>query len=881
MDRTVHPGARRPELGMSLVELMVAVSIISIGLLAFTSSFRFISHSIRDSRARSLAISLAQEKIENLKDIPYHKLQLTTVTVTNSNFSPAITYDSINYPPETIRIGGITYTRGMYVSLTRMTGNEVSATSSIYPDSGLKFVTTYVMWEQRGEWKKYELENLYENPNVDPLDATLTGAVKTSAGVGLPGATVTILEKQDWNGTSGTGGSYLFRVHGGTYSIRASSAGFYDSTLTDILINEGALLTTNFSLIAIGSGAVSGNVFISSHLVISQVVVATDTRVGDAADPDLVAEVEYIMLFNPTTYQINIGANWWSSRNVPYYYDPQAGTTVGWWQFMDVIRSTYVLPNQGYVVASSSWFMVSDRWVRADAHYNDGNAAVNADLMTDDGPGSVLIYDPNTGFVYDKVGWSDNTYDVTAIGSFWYEGTPVPDPACTDGIGKGNFLVRFSSPGALGEGQYAWAYDTENNTIDFVGPHASCALAIHHPLMDWDGVGPLRPYSTYGSSQTQIGGIPAVGAFVIADDLLAQTTIAYRATLTNMFGQVQPFARYSLTGVSTGTWTVLIASGNFYTQISSVVVPLASGVSIPNSVTTPVQPASGVHVAAATQTAVGGYISGLVLNTAGSPIPNISVIAGGNSKTTGSNGRFFAPVSVGPQTLIVNPNNANSVYSEYVDEVTVTRGQVNASTITLSQAGTLTGFITPDGTSGLPNIEVTANRAGAQWGAGVTDTSGAFYIKNLSTGTYDIQPVLDPLDVWTPSSFTVTTQASRMIHVGTFTVTGAEGKLGGSVTYNGAAVTIGALILVSTATLASTPPAIVASSSPAQAVIYAASSKADGTYLLDVRGSTSTSYRVHAYVPIVGPTSVTISTKVYTGIVVYSTGTTTLNIAVP
>ncbi|MBI5597463.1 MAG: carboxypeptidase regulatory-like domain-containing protein [Elusimicrobia bacterium] len=881
MDRTLHPGARRPEIGMSLVELMVAVSIISIGLLAFTSSFRFISHSIRDSRARSLAISLAQEKIENLKDIPYHKLQLTTVTVTNSHFSPAITYDAINYPPETIRIGGITYTRGMYVSLTRLTDNEITATSSLYPDSGLKFVTTYVMWEQRGEWKKYELENLYENPNVDPLDATLQGVVKTSAGTGLPGATVTILEKQDWNGTSGTGGSYLFRVHAGTYSIRASSAGFYDSTLMNVLIDEGALLTTNFSLIAVGSGAVSGNVFISSHLVVSQVVVATDTRVGDAGDPDATAEVEFVMLFNPTTYQIDMTANWWNSRNVPYYYNPQAATSVGWWQFMDVIHSTYISPNHGYVVASSSWFMVDNQWIRADANYNNVNASVNADLMSDDGPGSVMIYDPFTGFRYDKVGWSGDTYNITAIGNSWYEGTPLADAACADGIGKGNFIIRFSSPGVMGSGQYSWSYDTGDNSVDFVGTHVACAAGVHHPLMEWNGLGPLRPFSMYGSSQTQIGGIPAVSAFVIADDLLAQTTIAYQATLTNMFGQVQPFARYSLTGVSTGTWTVFIATGDFYTQISSVVVPLASGVSIPNSVTTPVQPGSGVHIAAATQTAVGGYLSGLVLNTAGSAIPNISVIAGGNSKTTGANGRFFAPVSVGPQTLIVNPNNANSVYSEYVDEVTVARGQVNASTITLSQAGTLTGFITPDGTSGLPNIEVTANRAGAQWGAGVTDTSGAFYIKNLSTGTYDVQPVLDPLDVWTPSSFTVTTQASRMIHVGTFTVTGAEGKLGGAVTYNGSAVTIGALILVSTATLPSTPPAIVASSSPAQAVIYAASSKADGTYLLDVRGSTTTSYRVHAYVPVVGPTSVTISTKVYTGVIVYSTGTTTLNIAVP
>ena len=869
MDKTFRPGRRRPQLGLSLVELMVAVSIISIGLLAFTTSFRLISHSIRDSRARSLAISLAQEKIENLKDVPYHKLQVTTVTVTNANFSPAVSYDAVNYPPETIKIGGITYTRGMYVSLTRLTGNEVTATSSMYPDSGLKFVTTYVMWEQRGEWKKFELENLYENPNVDPLDATLQGVVKTNTGAGLPGATVTILEKQDWNGTSGSGGSYLFRVHGGTYSIRASSAGFYDQTMTDVLINEGAQLTTNFSLIAIGSGAVSGNVFVSSHLVISMVVAATETYTGDM----VLRDVEFVMLFNPTTYTIDIGsagAKW----NL-WYFNSQTSTWTAPGNLMTTTVSTYVPPNTGYIVASSSWFMIADRWIRADAFYG----VEGRDYITNDDSGMVLLYQPAWGFWADRVGWADD--DTVPPNSLYYEGSYIPDSACSDGIGEGNFLIRYASPTTIGEGFYAWAYDTGNNAVDFASPASACSL-VPTPFMNWAVVDPLRPTGKLmNSTQTAIGGVPAVGAFVIGDDLLAQTTIAYQATVTNEFGQVQPFARYSLTGVSTGTWKVLIATKSFYTEISNVVVPLAGGVSIPNSVTSPVQPAPGVFVAAATQTAVGGYISGLVLNTAGSPIPNISVIAGGTSKTTGSNGRFFSAVSTGPQTLIVNTSNANSVYSEYVTQVTVGIGQVNTSTITLAQAGTLTGFVTPDGTSGLPNIEVTANRSGAQWGAAVTDTSGAFYIKNLSTGTYDISPVLDPLDVWAPSSFTVTTVASRMIHVGTFTVTGAQGKLGGSVYYNGNPVTIGALVLVSTATLPSTPPAIVASSSPAQAVIYAASSKADGSYLLEVRGSTSTSYRVHAYVPVVGPNSVTVSTKVYTGVVVYSSGTTTLDITVP
>ena len=74
---------------------------------------------------------------------------------------------------------------------------------------------------------------------------------------------------------------------------------------------------------------------------------------------------------------------------------------------------------------------------------------------------------------------------------------------------------------------------------------------------------------------------------------------------------------------------------------------------------------------------------------------------------------------------------------------------------------------------------------------------------------------------------------------------------------------------------------MVASSSGAQAIIYSASSKADGTYSVDVRGSTTTAYRVHAYVPVTSPTAVTTTQQVTTGVMVYSTGTTTLNLTIP
>ncbi|PJB26534.1 MAG: hypothetical protein CO113_03185, partial [Elusimicrobia bacterium CG_4_9_14_3_um_filter_62_55] len=186
-----------------------------------------------------------------------------------------------------------------------------------------------------------------------------------------------------------------------------------------------------------------------------------------------------------------------------------------------------------------------------------------------------------------------------------------------------------------------------------------------------------------------------------------------------------------------------------------------------------------------------------------------------------------------------------------------------------------------DGTSILPNVQVAATKSGAQYGLATSDDSGNFYIRNLATGTYDVAPILDPMESYSPLSVSTTVSPGTTIDIGTFTVSGALGTRSGTIKNSNLPVTSGALILVSTATLAATPAAIVASSSPAQGVIYAASSLADGTYSVGVRGSTSTTYNVSAYIPVITGSGVTITTKTYSGVSVTVNGETTLNIAIP
>lgn len=866
---------RRGRLGLTLVELLVAISIISIGMLGFTGSFRFITHSIRDARAKSLALSLAQEKVENLKNTPYHKLQISTQVVTYTNVTPNQICDEVNYPPETIRVGGITFTRCVYISLTRVNDHVVDELSALYPDSGLKWVEVTVMWDQRGSTKRLNLNNLHENPNVQPLNATVKGAVTDSSGSPIPGAVVTVLDKADWEDATDAAGSYLFQVNEGSYFIRASSAGYHDLVYSSVTVAEADILTTNFFLTPIATGTVSGNVFYSSHLVIAQVVLATTTRIGDAADPLEMGDVEYVMLFNPTTFTINMTAASSSPGGTIYYRrGGSPNTTHTYNDMMTTLTSTFVPPNKGYLIANASWFLIADTWVRADASYGAG-----LNYLDETEAGSVIIYRWSDSFFVDRVAWGA---DGVSEYNGWYDGTPLADSACADGIGQGNLIIRYSSPTTIADsGVYAWAYDSGNNTLDFAGPHVTCAAGLSHPLMNWSDIGPIRPYSTFDSTQTVIGGLPAYGALVTANDLIGGTTNAYLAHVTNDFGQSQPYARFQLNGVSTGTWTVLVATKQFYSEISGVVVPNLGGVSIPNSVTEPAEPGAGVHIVRTTQPAIGGYVNGLVRNANGAALAGIAVIAGGTPVTTSSNGRYFAAVATGSISVVINANYANASYQESVQLVDVEVGELLTVSADLSERGVVMGYVTSDGNSVLPNIQVTASRSGQQFGAATSDSSGNFYFRNLTTGTYQIEPTLDPLEIWSPSSYTAVAVAGATVHVGTFVITGAQSMVTGSVMVNGELVTTGALILISTGVIPATPPAIVASSAAAQTVIYSGSSKADGTYEIEVRGSTTTTYRVSAFVPVISGDAVTISTKSYSGVVVTSTGGATRDIVIP
>jgi hypothetical protein len=155
-----------------------------------------------------------------------------------------------------------------------------------------------------------------------------------------------------------------------------------------------------------------------------------------------------------------------------------------------------------------------------------------------------------------------------------------------------------------------------------------------------------------------------------------------------------------------------------------------------------------------------------------------------------------------------------------------------------------------------------------------TGNDGRFTTVNIATGAYNVELALDDIETYSPVSPAVTVTGGGNSFVSTFTVSGALGAITGSVSLGGVPLRTGALIVVTTATLAGGPPAL-SSATLTGSPYYIASSLEDGTYRVDVRQSTTTTYRVYAYYVTYGGATPTINTLSTSGVGVLSGQTVT------
>jgi prepilin-type N-terminal cleavage/methylation domain-containing protein len=784
--------------GVTLIELMVAVAVLSIGILGMVGSFRYLNLGIHTAKGRSLANNLAQEKIELLKNRSYYRVLVTTATLEDANFSPSFRYDTAPNGVETVNVGGIAFERRVYIR--KVAENAAGGLSYLDwddPDPGLKEILVYVVWREGGTWKKSELRNLRENPDRVSLSAAFSGNVKAS-GVNLEGVAVKTRENPARAGVTGADGNYSFAIEPGSYTLVASKPGYFSGTSPLLNVAANNTMTQDFVLTRMSSGTITGTVYVRDHLVIGQVVGSTVSAGWDQ---------EYVEIYNPTTWTWTVDGRIGLKYQRAAMDDPSKRT----------IQLNYVtgsVPSGGFYLFANTGTVVAAGVVRAaDAVWSDLNPVADfpdfanqrniirvADEGGGEGAGALELYRTADGSAVDVLGWNKND---AAKSAPFYE---TAGYAQTIGLQRGEQYVRFASSSGM-NASYGPAYDSNRNNTDF---------GEYNPV----SVAP----SNSGVTKPVVSGAPGAGAIVFADDGLSTPVTAGAA------------GTFSLAGVATGYWTVYASSGVAYSSVAYY-----GGTA--DGYTT----SAGVITLATT--AICGYVSGRVATVANVPLANILVHSPMSLQDvrTDPQGNYLLPVFPSTAAVYTNYQMDNSLYIEGSSDGVVTApGRLTGGLdFVLSEGGKLTGWVTTNGTDALPDIPVIAFKEGVSQKEGISDSDGYFEITRLSTGTYLIEPQLDTGESAAPSTFTVTLTAGASIFAGTFTVSGAMGYVSGTVAAGGKAVTTGVLIYATTMTITSNPPAINSALRDGSNVYYAVSSNAVGTYSLPVRGGYT--YNVYAW----------------------------------
>lgn len=847
--------------GATLTELMIATAVMTIGVVGLTGSFINVQKGIQFAKNKTLASNLAQEKIQILTQKNYYEVLVSPAANFRVDVVPNVTYDTVYFPPETILEGGVTYTRYTYVQVV----TEDPGTGAIVieppqtPDTGLRLITVSVVWSVGGNPQQLTVNTVLTNPSSVMAISVVQGTIRdASTGTPIAGAVANMAENMGWRATTPANGQFSINASIGNFTLIASAQGYY-TQFKPISIPANSVVTQNFDLVSKGSGTVTGTVWMNPNIVISQVVVDTYTWCISSGGVLSQQDVEYVELFNPTTSPVYIGntGDYYNTNMYSLWYMPNGGAGAYQWpsdgpNYFNIQYATTTVPAGGYFLFSNApTFLINGQWVSADAVFHGSSqyphfmsAAGNVSL-----PAYVAWAHYPGGPTIDSVGWNNAT---TAPSSYWVptlSTVTIPNYAGNNGIGspKGNQVVRISSPGASGFDMtnYGHAYNSFNNQQDLLYPNGTFA-----------GL-PYTPHRTSSGSFTIVAGVPAVGAIITANDGLSVSATAY-AVGSPMH------ADFTLVNVGTTPasqpWIVRITSGQYTLENDTVTMSSPGWIyKFPSSTTFLRSPS------------MQGFIAGTVTDLLGNPISApvaIPVSAAGVTQNANTgNGRYWLRVSSGSFNVTANANAINSNYVSVSSlSVTVRRGIVtNNVNFVLTQGGRISGFVTRDGINPLPGVTVAMlDSNGYARDTQVSDATGHFTTLIIATGTYNVTPQLDSLAASTPTSTAVALAAGQSAFSSTFTITGALGTVSGNVTSGGQPISTGVLVVVTTVTLAGSPPAppAISSNSLSGASYYISSSREDGSYSVDVRQSTAPAYNVYGFYTSVAPNgAVTIQSR--------------------
>lgn len=791
---------------MTLAEVLMAFAILSIGVLGFIGSFLNVSKSINSSKTRAIATNLVQEKIESMKNISYYRLLPTTVTVSSDEPGiPVFQYDTGYYPPETLQVGGISFTRRVYVEkVTVGVGGSPSHVASDGDETGLKRIKAYVLWNEAKGWKMAAMENMLNNPAMRKQTGTFKGTIQSTMSVPLEGVTVSVLQNGSWSDLTNSAGGYAFAVTPGSYTLQASLSGYFPAQASKY-VAQNSTTTWDTQLARMSSGTLTGNAYLRDHLVISRVLGSSQAVAG--------IDQEYVEVFNPTTY------TWTMSGAVGLKFQRQitqdaaertisinwvtAGIAPGGF-YLFANTNTITVANGVSVAADAIW--ASTNPVTDFPYFSAGDPniiVVKEDGANTQGCAGLRLYRLSDGSTIDRIGWEGNGHTTPPI----YETLPINQD---QGLNRYEQFYRLSSTNPATDTSNGPAYDTDNNAGNW---------GIQAPVSS-------PPRNSLSAIQPIISGTPASGATVAADDGLSAATVCSSS------------GAFVLAGVATGTWNVTFATSTYFVQVSTTV----------NDSATYSMGSVGI-----TSTTTEGFITGTVYNTASSPLNNIRVQASGmlpNPTTTGVTGKYFLHGATEPTTVVANPGNYDTSYVSLSSEsVTVSMGQFTENVnFYLDTGARIRGRVVIGASTPLPGIPVIASTSSLAVAEGVTDSSGYFIIQNLSTGSYSVIPQLEPGESYSPTTSVSLTSPGTLVWSATFTVSNAFGWISGSVLSGGQNIQTGVLIVATTGTITTTnPPDITDSVRTGVQKYYAVSSLADGTYTLHVPGGSGTPITYNVY----------------------------------
>lgn len=251
--------------GVTLVETMIAVTILSIVVLGIMAMYNSASKGSVFMGIRTTAAILAKDKIESMMGETYARVMATpAAAIINPN-------DASNpYPPETFTINKRNFTR--YITVYKMDERPDGTLVELAEDAenGLKKIKVEIKWTEPGNssQKSLVMENLMRDPNRNFLNGELSGIVKynPASPASLQGANVYIVENANWSATSDANGYYSISVLTGTYNVTATKKGFQDQTKNKQVTSTSD--TLDFLLNNLGVGTIQGTVYVTTSPVV-------------------------------------------------------------------------------------------------------------------------------------------------------------------------------------------------------------------------------------------------------------------------------------------------------------------------------------------------------------------------------------------------------------------------------------------------------------------------------------------------------------------------------------------------------------------------------------------------------------------------------------